>query len=112
MRGKTRYTVKTKMFDLQLVAFGDHFSKFEILVERNVDANGATGWKHWQPGMPRSEHSMNWAKRLVKALCQDFREKGDEDGRTGMDAAMFPHLADLDVEAGLIKATIRRSYTG
>lgn len=54
-----------------------------------------------------------WARKLVRALCQDFREAGDQDGRTGMDAHFYPTLTSLklDPEAGTIRAFIIEPYT-
>lgn len=55
----------------------------------------------------------DWALGLVRALCQGFREKSDEDGRTGMDAAFYPTLKSLaiDAKAGTIRAFITETYT-
>ena len=49
-----------------------------------------------------------WAKKIVRALCQDFREKGDDDGRTEMEAHFYPTLKSLrlDPKAGTIHAFI------
>src|SRR5260221_251932 len=47
-----------------------------------------------------------WAKGLVRALCQNFREKDDQDGRTGMEAHFYPTLKSLklDHKTGTIRA--------
>ena len=54
-----------------------------------------------------------WAKKIVRALCQNFREKNDDDGRTGMDAHFYPTLKSLalDAKAGTIRAFIIEPYT-
>lgn len=55
----------------------------------------------------------DWAKKVVRGLCQNFREKDDDDGRTGMDAHFFPTLKSLkiDPKAGTIHAFIVEPYT-
>jgi|SRR5579863_4092274 len=54
-----------------------------------------------------------WAKNLVRALCQNFREKTDQDGRTGMTAHFYPTLRSLSIDpsAGTIRAFIIEPYT-
>lgn len=54
-----------------------------------------------------------WAKGIVRALCQAFREKDDDDGRTGMEAHFYPTLKSLklDQKAGTICAFIVEPYT-
>ncbi len=54
-----------------------------------------------------------WAKKIVRALCQNFREKDDDDGRTGMEAHFYPTLQSLktDPKAGTIRAFIIEPYT-
>lgn len=47
----------------------------------------------------------DWALGLVRALCQNFREKTDDDGKTGMAAHFFPTLRSLTIDH--IKGTIR-----
>jgi hypothetical protein len=51
----------------------------------------------------------DWAKALVRALCHDFKEKGDE----GRDWASWT-LASLKIDphAGTIRALITAEYTG
>lgn len=55
----------------------------------------------------------DWAKKIIRGLCQNFREAKDEDGRTGMDAAFYPTLTKLtlDARAGTIRAFIIEAYT-
>lgn len=54
-----------------------------------------------------------WAKMMVRALCQNFREKGDNDGRTGMEAHFYPTLKSLKLDAkeGTIHAFIVEPFT-
>ena len=54
----------------------------------------------------------NWAKGIVRALCQNFREKYDDDGREGLDAHFYPTLKqlNLDPQAGTIRAFIIEPY--
>lgn len=54
-----------------------------------------------------------WAKGIVRALCQNFREKDDDDGRTGMAAHFYPTLKSLKIDgkAGTIRAFIIEPYT-
>ena len=53
------------------------------------------------------------AKKIVRALCQDFREKDDQDGRTGMEAHFYPTLQwlKIDGKAGTIHVFIIEPYT-
>lgn len=54
-----------------------------------------------------------WAKDIVRALCQrTFREKDDQDGRTGMEAGLYPTLKFLriDPKAGTVHAFIVEPY--
>lgn len=55
----------------------------------------------------------DYALKIVRGLCQNFREKGDEDGRAGMDAHFYPTLRRLDIDekAGTIRALIIEAYT-
>ena len=55
----------------------------------------------------------DWAKGIVRTLCQNFREKDDDDGRTGMEAHFYPTLKwlKLDTQAGTIHAFIIEPYT-
>ncbi len=54
-----------------------------------------------------------WAKKIVRALCQNFREKDDDDGRKDMEAHFYPTLRwlKLDPKAGTIHAFIVEPYT-
>ena len=57
--------------------------------------------------------TVDWAKAIVRALCQPFRETGDDDGREGMEAHFYPTLKSLSLnsEAGTIRALIIEPYT-
>lgn len=59
------------------------------------------------------KYQREWAKKIVRGLCQNFREKDDDDGRTGMDAHFYPTLKwlRLDPKAGTIHAFIVEPYT-
>lgn len=54
-----------------------------------------------------------WAKKIVRTLCQNFRETDDDDGRTGMGAHFYPTLKwmKLDARAGTIHVFIVEPYT-
>jgi hypothetical protein len=67
----------------------------------------ASTWDDWR----RAQRE--WAKTIVRALCQDFRESSDQDGRTGMEAHVYPTLKSLvlDLAAGTIRALIVEPYT-
>lgn len=54
-----------------------------------------------------------WGKKIVRSLCQNFREKDDDDGRTGMEAHFYPTLQSLkiDPKTGTIHAFIIEPYT-
>lgn len=55
----------------------------------------------------------DWAKKIIRALCQDFREKDDDDGRKDMSAYFYPTLKSLklDAKAGTILAFIIEPFT-
>lgn len=109
---RVRYTVKTFCHDFQPTPYSDHVSRFLILVERpRTRRDGTIVWETWQQPQAPADVIRPWALRLVRTLCMDFREKGDDDGRTGLDAALYPHLKDLDVKDGIIEVEIRRVYT-
>lgn len=54
-----------------------------------------------------------WAINLVKVLCQNFREKGDDDGKVGMEAHFYPTLKSLTINhaAGTVRAFIIEPFT-
>lgn len=55
----------------------------------------------------------DWAIGLVRALCQNFREHTDDDGKTGMAAHFFPTLKSLKIDhaKGTIRAFIIEPFT-
>jgi hypothetical protein len=61
----------------------------------------------------RRRQQRDWAKTIVRALCQDFREAGDADGRIGLNAHFYPTLKSivLDPKAGTIRALIVEPFT-
>lgn len=54
-----------------------------------------------------------WAIGLVRSLCQHFREKNDNDGKTGMEAHFYPTLKSLTIDhkAGTVRAFIVEPFT-
>lgn len=54
-----------------------------------------------------------WAKKIIRALCQDFRETGDDDGRKDMSAYFYPTLRSLvlDGKTGTIRVFIVEPFT-
>lgn len=54
-----------------------------------------------------------WAKAVVRALCRNFRETGDNDGLNGMAAHFAPTLKTLTINyaKGEIRALIVEAYT-
>ena len=56
----------------------------------------------------------DWAKKIVRALCQNFREKGDDDGEEegSMEAHFYPTLKALKIDpvAGTIRVFIVEPY--
>lgn len=91
------------------VAFGD----VEDQIKRDEKARAeGTLYGGMKPDDLR-KHQRDWALRIVRALCQNFREKGDEDGRTGMDAYFYPTLQSLKIDpvAGTVRAFIIEPFT-
>lgn len=66
-----------------------------------------------QPPDALRKQQRDWALGLVRSLCQNFREKTDQDGRVGMEAAFYPTLKSLaiDHKTGTIRAFIVETYT-
>ena len=64
---------------------------------------------------PENQRKMqrDWALKLVKVLCHNFREVNDDDGRTGMEAAFYPTLERLTIDQAKaeIRALITEEYT-
>lgn len=69
-------------------------------------------WGGTPPDDLRKEQA-KWARDLIRALCQNFREKDDADGRTGMEAHFYPTLKwlKMDAKAGTIHAFIIEPFT-
>jgi len=59
------------------------------------------------------KEQQDWVRKIIRVLCQDFREKADQDGREGMAAAFYPTLRRLTVDpvAGTIRVLIVSAYT-
>lgn len=61
------------------------------------------------------KQARDWALKIVRALCQNFREKGDDDGMVEgtMEAHFFPTLKSLKIDgkAGTITAFIIEPFT-
>lgn len=104
----TRYTVQV-LHAGQREPYGDSEYEYTIRVERTI-----THGKCIEPGFPTSEPGelRAWAKKLIRALCQDFRETGDNDGREGMEAYFYPTLKMLDLNrsTGVIHVLIIERY--
>lgn len=71
------------------------------LMYGDVEAGGET------PDQLRKSQR-EWAKKIVRALFQNFREKGDDDGKIEGSMDFYPTLKSLtlDAKAGTIKAFI------
>ena len=86
-------------------------------VESRIDreeADRAAG--RMMGGYPPDElrkQQREWAKKIARALCQNFREKDDDDGRAGMEAHFYPTLQrlKLDGNAGTIHVFIIEPFT-
>lgn len=83
------------------------------LIAREESAR-AEGRMHggYSPAEHRKQRR-DWALKVLRSLCQNFREKDDDDGRTGMDAHFYPTLRSLalDENAGTIRALIIEPFT-
>lgn len=55
------------------------------------------------------KQQLDWAKALVRALCHDFKEKGDEGHNW---ASWTLARLTIDPHAGTIRALITAEYTG
>ena len=85
----------------------------EVRIKRE-EADRAAG--RMSGGYPPDElrkQQRDWAGKIVRALCQNFREKDDDDGLTGMEAHFYPTLKSLtlDGKAGTIRVFITERYT-
>lgn len=134
----TRYTVKTLRHG-QPRAYADHEYEYVISVEatgyttkdahvfkpwvmfgdvenriRREEAERKAGrmFGGYSPEQLRKQQG-DWAKGIVRALCHNFREAGDRDGREGLSAHFYPTLKSLVVDAdkGEIRVLIVEPYT-
>lgn len=132
---ETRYTVAV-LRSGQPRAYADTEREYLITVER--EHYGREGFFPWMNGgdveavikqeeAARADGNMfggyppdklrtmqkDWAKSLVRALCQNFRERGDDDGKVGMEAHFFPTLKSLKIDpvAGTVRVLIIEPFT-
>ena len=106
-------TVETEGWATRTLAPGFRGGNLDELIGREESARKAG---RMFGGYSPAEHRKmrrEWALKVVRGLCQDFRERGDDDGRTGMDAHFYPTLKRLDIDekAGTIRALIVEAYT-
>lgn len=110
---KERYTVETLRCG-QPRPYADHEHECRISVERTSPCGENAG--EWEPfrcdGWTEKQRE-DWAKRIVRGVFRNFREQGDDDGRTGMEAYYFPTLRWLKVDphTGTIRALVTEAYT-
>lgn len=134
-----RYLVET-LRSGQPRPYADTEREYRITVERQSDWGSDKGqWKPWlmggdveaqirYEGKMRAEGNMNggntpdelrkqqrdWCLKIIRALCQNFREKGDDDGRIEgtMEAHFYPTLKSLKIDgkAGKIHVLIIEPY--
>lgn len=129
MGSQVSYTVET-IRSGQPRAYADTENEYRITVQRNqrpwlmygeLEKRIAEeeGWRKegkmmggTPPDVLRKERD-DWAKKIARSLCQNFREKNDDDGRTGMDAHFYPTLKwmKLDDKAGTIHVLIIEPFT-
>jgi hypothetical protein len=108
----TRYTVEV-LRSGQPRAYADTENEYLVRCEMERSYGPDKGqMKPWLYGLDEATR-LTWAKSLVKVLCQTFREAGDDDGRTGMEAHFYPTLRSLviDQNTGTIRALIIEPYT-
>lgn len=89
------------------------FGDVEARIRKDEAARAAGKMQGGQKPDELRKGQREWAKKIVRALCQNFREKDDDDGRTGMEAHFYPTLKwlKLDAAAGTIRAFIIEPYT-
>ena len=97
------YAVTTLRGGEQAGNWEPHVWEYRVKVEKDG--------KPYLPCSPSMRRE--WAKRIVDALCYHFREVGDDDGLTGMDAHFYPTLEKLEIdhERGEIHVVIEQPYT-
>lgn len=135
-----RYLVET-LRSGQPRPYADTEREYRITVERTNDYGPEKGqWKPWLmfgdvEAQIRSEEKMraegklhggytpdqlrkqqrDWCLKIIRSLCQNFREKGDNDGKTEgtMEAHFYPTLKSLKINpnTGTILAFIVEPYT-
>lgn len=100
----TTYTVTTLKSGEQAENYAPHEYKYVVQVDP---------WPRWITMAGYKLVARDWAKRIVRTLCHHFRETGDADGRTGMDAHFHPTLQKLEIYAdqGEIHVLITEPYT-
>ncbi len=133
-----RYTVETIRAG-QPRPYADSFYEYRITVERHVGfgpekdqlkpwlMHGDVEARIRREEVERREGRMfggdtpdesrkmqrDWAKKIVRALCCNFRERDDQDGLEGMAAHFAPTLTSLTIDPvkGEIRAVITEAYT-
>src|ERR1700680_2092133 len=106
MQHTAQYTIETIKDGQQPKPYAPH--QWEYLITRKETQFGKEGLFPNLPAWGNDEELKGWAKKLVKAICINFRERNDNDGKTGMDAEFFPTLESIecDREAGSIRVKI------
>jgi len=135
-----RYQVET-LRSGQPAPYADTEREYRITVERMCEYGADRGqWKPWLMGgdvesiirheeklradglmgggdSPESKRKFqrDWCLKIIRALCQNFREKGDNDGKTEgtMEAHFYPTLKSLKIDgkAGTIHVLIIEPFT-
>lgn len=85
----------------------------EALIARDKDDRAAGRLMGGEPPNELRKQQREWAKKIIRGLCQNFREKDDDDGRTGAAAFFYPRLQrlDMDHKAGTIHVLIIEPFT-
>jgi len=108
-----RITIKKPTYDKEgpqpWLLYGD----VEAQIKRDEAARAAGTMMGGRSPDDTRKAQLEWAKGIVRALCQNFREKDDDDGRVDMHAYFFPTLKwlKLDPKAGTIHVFIIEPYT-
>lgn len=111
------YAVTTLRSGEQVENYAPHVYAFTVKVEKDgkpyLPYQTAVIKNLRYPNDALEGMQRDWAKRIVRALCHQFREVGDDDGRTGMDAHFYPTLEKLEIdhERGEIHVVIEEPYT-
>lgn len=106
-------TVEHQAWNAQVLSPWVMHGDVETTIKREEAARAAGRMAGGYPPDALRKQQRDWALKLVRALCQNFREKTDGDGKVGMDAAFFPTLKRLTIDhnAGTIRALIVEMYT-